>query len=186
MTNTTRGPRRRLLFTTVGAALFATAGGTLFTSRPAFAHDFRVGELAVDHPYALPTPTGAKTGAVYFRGIRNRGRKADRLIAASTDRAAAIEIHQTVTDNGVARMREVPGIALPAGRTTQLRHGQQYHLMLIDLKTPLVVGQRFDLTLRFEQAGEVTVQAWVQQPRGGAATAPDPAHDHGAHGDHRH
>lgn len=44
-----------------------------------------------------------------------------------------------------------------------------YHLMLEDLKAPLKDGDRFDLTLRFEKAGERTVQIWVQTPRGNAA-----------------
>ena len=37
--------------------------------------------------------------------------------------------------------------------------------MLMDLKQPLKDGDRFDLTLRFERAGERTVKVWVQTPR---------------------
>ena len=71
------------------------------------------------------------------------------------------------TEGDVMRMREVPVIDLPAGQEVQLRHGQRYHLMLINLRQPLKVGDRFDLTLKFEKAGETTVKAWVQQPRAG-------------------
>ena len=56
----------------------------------------------------------------------------------------------------------------PGARAHDGRVGE-YHLMLIDLKRPLKDGERFDLTLRFERAGERTVTVWVQVPRGEAA-----------------
>ena len=57
-------------------------------------------------------------------------------------------------------MREVPAIDLPAGQEVQLRHGQRWHLMLVNLRQPLAVGDRFDLTLKFEKAGEHKVKVW--------------------------
>ena len=32
----------------------------------AYAHDFKVGDITIDHPYAIPTVTAQSTGAVYF------------------------------------------------------------------------------------------------------------------------
>ena len=63
------------------------------------------------------------------------------------------------------RMRAIDGIALPPGTEVRLRHGGEHHLMLLGLKQPLLVGDRFPLTLRFERAGEREVMVWVQQPR---------------------
>ncbi len=148
------------------------------------AHDYRAGKLRVDHPYALPTTAGIANAAVFFRGIHNRGDKDDLLIGGSTDRAARIEIHETVMDGDVARMREVDGIPLPAGDKVSLRHGQRYHVMLLDLKTPLTDGERFDLTLRFAHSGETTVKVWVQQPRQRRGERQDSGGD-GGHS-HRH
>jgi len=37
--------------------------------------------------------------------------------------------------------------------------------MLIDLKQPLVAGDTFDLTLRFERAGHLNVKVIVQKPK---------------------
>lgn len=146
-------------------ALQACVALAAWAATDAQAHDFRAGDLSIDHPYATPSNPAVNTGAVYFRGIRNRGRADDRLLAASTPLAERVELHHMTMDGGIMRMREVPGIALPAGQTVQLRHGQAYHLMLIGLKQLLVEGERFDITLRFEKAGETTVKAWVQQPR---------------------
>lgn len=141
---------------------------------PAPAHDFRLGALRIDHPYATPTPPGARTGAVYLRAIRNTGDAPDRLVGASTPAARAVEIHRSEVDaKQVMRMREVDGIAVPARGEVRVRHGGEHHLMLVDLAQPLKVGDRFAMTLRFERSGEREVTVWVQQPRDAGA-----AHEH--------
>jgi len=162
MTTTPSLARRGVLHTMTA---FALLGASIAT--PAHAHDFRAGQLVIDHPYATPSLAGTPNGAAYLRGIRNRGSAPDRLVAASTPVAERVELHEMTTEGDVIRMREVPAIDLPAGQEVQLRHGQRYHLMLINLRQPLKVGDRFDLTLKFEKAGEMKVKAWVQQPRGG-------------------
>lgn len=173
MTTTHSLARRGVLHT---MAAFALLGASIAT--PAHAHDFRAGQLAIDHPYATPSLAGTPNGAAYLRGIRNRGTAPDRLVAASTPVAERVELHEMTTEGDVMRMREVPAIDLPAGQEVQLRHGQRYHLMLINLRQPLKVGDRFDLTLKFEKAGETTVKAWVQQPRAGSSPAGHEGHKH--------
>lgn len=140
----------------------------------AMAHDFRLGALRIDHPYATPTPAGAAHGAAYLRGIRNTGEQPDRLIGASTPVAGAVEIHRSVIDTqNVMRMRRIESIPLPPRADVPLRHGGEHHLMLVGLKQPLKAGDRFPLSLRFEKAGEREVMVWVQQPRDVAG-----AHEH--------
>ena len=157
----------------IAAALAAMAALATLTS-PAVAHDFRLGPLRIDHPYATPTPPGASTGAAYLRGIRNTGGQADRLIGASTPAARVVEIHRSVIDaQNVMRMRAIDSIDLPPRGEVRLRHGGEHHLMLIGLKQPLKDGDRFPMTLRFEKAGEREVMVWVQQPRDAAG-----AHEH--------
>ena len=136
---------------------------------PAAAHDFAAGALRIDHPYATPTGAGMANGAVYFRAIENTGAEPDRLLSASTPIAQSVELHRMQVDDGVMRMRPIEAIDLPAKTTVSLRHGQPLHLMLMGLQRPLVVGERFALTLRFERAGEREVMVWVQQPRAGSA-----------------
>lgn len=131
------------------------------------AHDFKAGDLRIDHPYATPTRPGLTTGAVYFRGIRNTGAAADRLLSASTPVARRVEIHRMQMQGDVMQMRAVPSLEIPAGVTVPLRHGSPdgYHLMLLDLKAPLQDGDRFPVTLSFEKAGVREVNVWVQTPR---------------------
>lgn len=142
---------------------------------PAWAHDFKAGDLRIDHPYATPSRPGLSTGAVYFRGIRNTGQTHDRLLSASTPVAGRVEIHRMQMLQGaqgdVMQMRAVPALDLPAGATVAMKHGTQdgHHLMLLDLKTPLKDGDRFPVTLTFEKAGVHEVKVWVQTPRAGTA-----------------
>lgn len=160
--NPPRQFRRVLLLTLAGSAVSLLAPSVE-------AHDFRLGPLRIEHPYATPTPPGAANGAAYLRALRNTGDQPDRLIGASTPVARSVEIHRSLIDaQNVMRMRAVDGIALAPRAEIRLRHGGDHHLMLIDLKQPLKVGDRFPMTLRFEKAGEREVTVWVQQPRASA------------------
>ena len=130
----------------------------------AVAHDFKVGALVIDHPYALPTPGGVRNGAAYFRSISNTGAAPDRLIGASTPVATSVEFHRSKMDGNVMRMRAIDGIALPAGSDVKMRHDGELHLMLMGVKEPLTVGMRFPMVLRFEHTGELEVSVGVQKP----------------------
>jgi copper(I)-binding protein len=142
----------------------------------AHAHDFRQGNVVMDHPYATPSLAGTTTGAVYFKSIRNKGKTPDRLLSARAAVAARVEIHHMQMDGNVMRMRQVPALELPAQTEVSLRHGGAgtHHLMLLDMAKPLKDGDRFDLELVFEKAGTRKVNVWVQTPRSGNATHTHP------------
>ena len=67
--------------------------------------------------------------------------------------------------SGEMTMRPVSSVALPAGETVMLMPGG-YHIMLLDLAAPLEVGQTFDVTLTFANAGTqvVTVEVRDEAP----------------------
>ena len=106
---------------------------------------------------------GAPTGpnaAMYFTA---RGADADALLSASTDVADEIQIHETVTsDEGTMSMPSIPRLELPAGGQLVLEPGG-YHLMLVDVDQ-LEVGDTISVTLTWEVAGEMTVEAEVVDP----------------------
>jgi copper(I)-binding protein len=129
------------------------------------------------------SPTMAETGAAY---LTITSAADDRLVGAAVDPSVAgtVEIHETVmaegemadgdmadgemshggTDamGGEMTMRPVDGIDLPAGEVVALEPGG-LHIMLLDLAAPLEVGQTYELTLTFEQAGEQTVTVEVRE-----------------------
>lgn len=146
-------------------------------SVPLQAHGVKAGSLHIDHPYAVPTRPGMGTASVYFRGLRNDGQTADRLLSARTPVAARVEIHQMQMQGEVMQMRALPLLELPPGQALAWRHGAPsgYHLMLTDLKAPLKEGDRFPVSLSFEKAGVIEVQVWVQTPRDAGQ---EPGHSH--------
>jgi periplasmic copper chaperone A len=163
---------RRPTLRALGTAL-ALIGAGLMLPSIALAHDYRVGKVSVEHPYAPPSVNAASTAAVYLRRIDNSGDQTDRLIAARTPVARAVEFHSMSIDAAnVMQMRAQPRIEIPAGGKLELRPGGPLHLMLLDLKRPLKEGNRFPLTLVFERSGEVAVMVWVQVPRKGSAEEP--------------
>ncbi|MBK1683201.1 copper chaperone PCu(A)C [Rhodoferax fermentans] len=129
------------------------------------AHGVSKGNLLIDHPYAVPSVPGAAQGQVYYRGIQNKGAQPDRLLGASTPQAARVVLARLIPEAQGLRAEAVSAIELPAKTTIRLRHTGDYQLTLLDLKSPLKEGDRFDVTLDFEHAGSQTVQVWVQTPR---------------------
>ena len=108
-------------------------------------------------------PMGAGRPAAGYLTIAGIPDRADALVAASTTAAPMVEIHETTADgSGMAAMHPVDRIEIPAGATVVLEPGG-YHLMLIDPNAELVPGERVEITLTFEIAGEVTVRAEIRQ-----------------------
>ena len=64
-----------------------------------------------------------------------------------------VEVHATVHDGDVARMRKVEPLHVGAGERVVLEPGGM-HLMLMGLRKPLAEGERIPLVLEFEVAGE--------------------------------
>lgn len=123
----------------------------------------------VEAPWARPTAPGAKVGGAFLTIVG--GAQADRVVGASSPAAAVVELHTHIMEGGVARMRQVPAIEVPAGGKVELKPGG-LHIMLINLKAPLKAGDILPLTLRFERAGEISVAAPI------TAQAPTTEHQH--------
>jgi hypothetical protein len=143
---------RRLIVSLVLAAL----GGS------AFAADAKVGDLVITHPFATPTPPGAKTGGAYLKKVENTGKTPDVLIGVSSPVADRVEIHTMAMDGDVMRMREVGKIPIAPGKSVLMSPPMGYHIMLMGLHAPLTAGQKVPLTLTFEKAGKVEVSADVE------------------------
>jgi len=80
--------RRTLLRGLVGTLLMSTV------SLAASAHGVSKGDLLIDHPYAVPSVPGDASGYAYFRGIKNSGAHAERLLGASCPLAARVELRR--------------------------------------------------------------------------------------------
>ena len=129
--------------------------------------------VGIENAWARPTAAGQKVGGAYV--TLKGGSRPDRLIGASAAMAERVELHSMSMDGDVMRMRQVEDIEVPAGQRVELKPGG-LHLMLMGLKQALPAGTRLPLKLRFERAGELTVEMSVRAP--GEAAAGGGGHQH--------
>ena len=135
----------------------------------AFAEDAKIGAITINHPWARATPGAVKNSAAFML-FDNKG-AADKLVSVTGTVAKEIQIHSMVTEAGVMKMREIKGLDIPANGKAELTPGG-YHIMLIGIADGLKEGTKFPLTLKFEKAGEITVQVIAEKSG---------AHDHAEH-----
>jgi len=102
------------------------------------------------------------TSAAYLV-IANSGSSADNLIKAESDVADSVELHTMTMQDNVMKMTPVEKIEVPAGGSVELKPGS-FHVMLIGLRHELKEGDVVKLTLTFEKAGTIQVEAPVRKP----------------------
>lgn len=151
--------------------ILLAAAIVMSTILPAAAHEEESENLIISHPWSRATAPSQKVGVVFME-ISSKTGKPDRLIGGSTPDAEKVEIHNHVKDGDVMRMRRVDGVDVPANGSIKLEPGG-YHVMLLGLKTPLFEETVIPLTLIFEKAGTVEIEAVVEAAGArAAATAP--------------
>lgn len=160
---------------------FAALAAALALSLPATAQEHPEG-MHVHDVYARSMGQVGASGAVFFM-MHNNTETDDRLLSATADVAERVELHTHKEDaNGVMQMLHVTeGLPLAAGEMHALARGGD-HVMLMGLTRELKDGDTFPLTLVFEQAGEITVEAVVDNAR----KPGEGMMDHSGHGDMDH
>jgi hypothetical protein len=161
-----RRAARAAYFISLAARTLASAL-VAFASLPALAHDYSVGSLEIEHPYARPTPPGARTGGVYFT-VRNNGGTPDQLVKVASPAAQSVELHSMTMEGNLMKMRPLKALDIPPGRSVTLG-ANGYHVMLVGLARPLAVGDQVPLTLTFAKAGPAQVFAYVEAANAGAS-----------------
>ena len=124
--------------------------------------------VSVEHAWSRPALAG-RVGVAYL-AITDTGTP-DRLTGVSSPIAKRVELHETVDENGVKKMRPVSSIAIGPEKPVLFAPGG-YHVMLTGLTQALKPGQTFPLTLTFEHAGAVTVDVNVEAAPHGSSGMP--------------
>jgi periplasmic copper chaperone A len=122
----------------------------------------------IDVAWARPTVQGQAGGGGFL--TITGGATADRLLGASASISKAVELHTMEMDGNVMRMRQIDGIDIPAGQRVELKPGGN-HVMFVGLTQTLKNGARFPIKLRFQKAGELTVEMKVTPSLEAAANA---------------
>jgi len=160
-------------------ALLSPVLFAIMAAFPSYAHDYKVGNLVIDHPVIPATVKAAPVAAGYLT-IKNTGKEDDRLVSISANFSGKQEIHTMTMIDGIMRMRPLKdGIEIPAGEKAVLKTGGD-HLMFMKLNEQMEAGQLRKVTLVFEKAGSVDVEMLVVD----MSDMGDDEHDHSNHSGH--
>lgn len=134
--------------------------------------------IVVSKAWVRPTVSGQSVAGAY---LDITAKQPARLVAVRSSASPDVQIHWMQMDGEVMRMREVDGIDLPKDTPVSLKPGG-YHLMLMQLKKPILAGEIIPLTLVIDTHGKrqtVKVKALAQaKPADGNVPAHDHAHMH--------
>lgn len=120
------------------------------------------GKNAVQEAWARPGAAGANS-AIYFV-IDNRQGQADTLLSAASDAAQVVELHTSkMGSDGTMMMEHQENVPVPAGKKLEFKPGS-LHVMLMGLTGDLKPGNKITMTLNFEKAGSIAVEAAVREP----------------------
>jgi copper(I)-binding protein len=133
--------------------------------------------VATENAWARPTQKGQDVGAAYMTLISKQNTS---LIKAESNVTKNVEIHSMSMEKGVMKMRMLDSLPLQAGKPSKLEPGG-FHLMLFDLKKPLIEGEKISIELTFRNNNGSTFK---QQVKATVKTKDDGAHDH--HHEHHH
>ena len=118
---------------------------TALLSAPAWA---QTAAVKVEGAWARASVQGQKATGAFMRLTAKDGA---RLVRAESPAAGLAEVHEMKMEGDIMKMRAVPALDLPAGKTVELKPGG-YHVMLLDLKAPLAKDSTVPLTLVFQDA----------------------------------
>lgn len=131
-----------------------------FIASPTTAHQYKLGNLEILHPWTRATLKGSKVSSGYLY-IINHGNTPDRLIAVSMDGAQETEIHSMAVVNDIMKMEKMPnGIEIPGNGEITLKPGGN-HIMFMGLSQPFQPGDKVAAKLIFEKAGAIDVNFCV-------------------------
>ena len=130
----------------------------------------------VDGAWARATVQGQKATGAF---MKITAKESTRLVGVQSPVAGVAEVHEMKMESDVMKMRAVPGLDLPAGKTVELKPGG-FHVMLMDLKAPLAKDSKVPLTLVFKNSKGIESKMELLVPV--ASVAPDGS----AAGAHKH
>ena len=140
--------------------------------------------VTVTDAWARATVQGQKATGAFMKITAKDNAK---LVGVSSPVAGVAEIHEMKMDKDVMKMAALPnGLELPAGKAVELKPGS-YHVMLMDLKAPLVKDSTIPLTLTVQDAKGVKSTVELKLLVGMQPPAM-PSHDHSTHNhsEHKH
>ncbi len=143
-----------------GIVTVVASMGFFWALNPALAQEGSGKGVTIAHSWVRASPGGSTLTAAFME-IKTAAGVSDKLVAASSPIAGRVEVHTHIKEGDVMKMRRLETLELKPGETRVLAPSGD-HVMLFDLKAPLKVGDVVKLTLTFQKAGPVEVEAKVE------------------------
>ena len=146
----------------------------LLTATPSYAHNHddntmkkvaveaatETQDLTVSQAWVRETPPTVSLTAAYMM-LKNPSDVAKILVGGSSPQFQRVEIHESLEKDGMAIMRPLAQIEIPAGQSADLKPGG-LHIMLIGSEQPIQVGETVELTLQYADGHSQTLQLPIQ------------------------
>jgi len=139
-------------------------------------------QVEIKDAWARPSVQGQQATGAFMKLTAKENLQ---LVSVSSPVAGVAEVHEMKMEGDVMKMRALTsGLDLPAGKAVELKPGG-YHVMLMDLKPPLLKDTTVPLTLVFKDAKGVETKKELKVPVSQVAPAGAAAPAAG-HGEHKH
>ncbi len=116
-------------------------------------------ELDVRDPWIKNLPASVPVRAGYMT-IHNPQSKPVSIVSLRSDAFASIEIHQTIEQDGMMRMEQLPGLKIEPNSSVQLAPGG-LHLMMINPSEPTQPGDLLEIVIVLDDGSEQRVEMQV-------------------------
>ncbi len=116
-------------------------------------------QVTVSDAWVREAPPGAPALAGYL-ALHNGTTRSRTLVAVEAEGFGQAMLHRSITEKGMAHMEHLPDLTLPPGGTLRMAPGG-HHLMLMAPEQPPREGECVLLTLRFDDATVLELQAPV-------------------------
>jgi hypothetical protein len=112
--------------------------------------------------WARKTMSSDGNSAVYMRISNPTDQQLVIVEASAPSIADSVELHESFVDEqGISRMTSVDKIVIPANSEIELKPGG-IHVMLLDLKKSLEVGDKFTLYIKFDNMDSAAFEVEVR------------------------
>ena len=115
--------------------------------------------LYVDQAWIRPNPNGQGPAAGYL--VIHGGEAAVRLLRVTSDAAMRIEMHQSVTQDGMTTMEKIDSLDVPAKEKVTFEPGGK-HLMIFNINPAAIQAGKLTMTLLFSNDDRLIVDAQIR------------------------
>lgn len=110
--------------------------------KSAYAND---STLLVENAWIAEAPPVSKVMVAYMT-LKNTGQKAIEIVSAESDLYSSIEFHETVHEDGIAKMMRHSSLSIEPNKSLQLKRGS-LHLMLFNPTKRLEAGDTVSIRI---------------------------------------